>query len=221
MRHLRVPRERTVIPSIVWQSPENASNGRPIGDTSKVTTHSARSLFSLSVVVAAITVGAIGALGCHAEVKVNASTDDTDHSDPPAAPASTPAPVTAAAPVAPSTPPADACPLLCYEARGSVRGEVTAEEATQLRSSLEPVLGRMRQCTSADDWRRHGSPTINLRIAPDGTLAEMGVDPSHGSSSSCFDDIGRNGNATLSLPGRKVVRCAERCGVQSHRRASR
>ena len=158
----------------------------------------------------------LGALACHVEGEIKASTDESRAAAP-----SDPEPVTAPAPApaAPAAVPTDACPLFCYEARGSVRGEVTNEEATQLRSSLEPVLGRMRSCTTADDWRRYGSPTINLRIAPDGTLAEMGVDPHHGHSSSCFDDVGRSGNATLALPGRKVVRCAERCVRDNPRRS--
>ena len=152
----------------------------------------------------------LASAGCHAEASIKASTDDSprDRSEPVTSPS--PAPVTAPPP-APATPPVDACPLLCYEPRGSQRVEITADEAAQLRSSLEPVLGRMRQCTTADDWHRHGSPTINLRIAPDGTLAELGVDPHHGGQTSCFDDVGRGSGASLSLPGRKVVRCAERC----------
>jgi hypothetical protein len=89
---------------------------------------------------------------------------------------------------------------------------MTGEEHTQLRAALEPVLGRMRACTSDEEWRRYGSPTINLRLAPDGTLAELGVDPHHGHDSDCFDQVGRGSNASLTLPGRKVVRCAERCG---------
>ena len=160
---------------------------------------------------------------CHAEANVKASTDDRDDDRSPP-PAAAPAPV-AAPPPAPTAPPTDACPLFCYVARGSVRAEVSAEESAQLRSSLEPVLGRMRSCTTADDWRRHGSPTLNLRIAPDGSLAELGVDPHHGSSTSCFDDVGRGSGAALSLPGRKVVRCAERCvreaPVRGNRRRSR
>ena len=173
------------------------------------------------LVRASMLVSLLWCAACHAEANVKASTDDDrpvrDDPQPTAAPA-TPAPVTAPAP--PATPPTDACPLLCYEARGSVRGEMTAEETTQLRSALEPVLGRMRQCTTAEDWRRYGSATINLRIAPDGTLNELGVDPHHGQSSSCFDDVGRGfgSGATLSLPGRKVVRCAERCVRENPRR---
>ena len=150
-------------------------------------------------------------VGCHAEAKINASTDESRNEAPESEPApSAPTPVTAAAP-APSAPPADACPLTCYEARGSERAELTAEEITQLRTALEPTIGRMRSCSSAEDWRRHGSATVNLRIAPDGTLSELGVDPHHGHQSSCVDDAGRGASASISLPGRKVVRCAEHC----------
>lgn len=163
---------------------------------------------------------ALCALACHVEGNVRASTDD-EHPATRDQPEPTTAPAPASSPPAPTTPPTDACPLFCYEARGSVRSEMTAEEATQLRSSLEPVLGRMRTCTSADEWRRYGSPTINLRIAPDGTLAEMGVDPHHGGSSSCFENAGNNGGATLALPGRKVVRCSERCVRESPRRGAK
>ena len=76
----------------------------------------------------------------------------------------------------------------------------------------------MRQCTTDEDWRRHGSPVINLRIAPDGQLAEMGVDPHHGHDSDCFEQVGRGANATVTLPGRKVVRCSERCVRDNPRR---
>lgn len=158
----------------------------------------------------------MGAFACHAEAKINASTDDSRAEPESSTPAFSPAPATAsAAPVTaaapPAAPPADACPLSCYEARGSVRAELTAEELTQLRGSLEPVMSRMRSCASPEEWRRFGSATVNLRIAPDGTLAELGVDPHHGRESNCFDDAGRNASASVSLPGRKVVRCAERC----------
>lgn len=158
---------------------------------------------------------------CHAEAKINASTDEgrTEVTEPEPAPAPAASkPVTAAAPAAPSTPPADACPLSCYEARGSERVEMTAEEMTQLRTALEPTIGRMRSCASAEEWRRHGSATVNLRIAPDGTLSELGVDPHHGQQSGCFDDAGRGASASVSLPGRKVVRCAERCTREAPRR---
>jgi hypothetical protein len=176
---------------------------------------SVRGFAGLSVFVAPLVVAlAVGALSaCHAEAKINASTDESrperEESSAPEVP-SAPTPVTAA-PAAPSKPPADACPLSCYEARGPVRAELTAEELTQLRTALEPTMSRMRSCASAEEWRRYGSATVNLRIAPDGTLSELGVDPHHGHESACFDDAGRGATATVSLPGRKVVRCAERC----------
>ncbi len=151
---------------------------------------------------------------CHVEGKVKAGGGESPSESEPmtvsAPPSAAPAPVAAPAP-APSAPPADACPVACFEANGAQRVDVTAEEATQLRTALEPVLSRMRGCTSASDWRRHGSPFINLRIAPDGTLSDLGVDPSRGNESACFDQAGRGANVSLALPGRKVVRCAERC----------
>lgn len=155
---------------------------------------------------------------CHAEAKINASTDEGRAEAQPE-PAPAPAQPVTSAPVTSSAPPADACPLYCYEARGSVRAEMTPEEMTQLRGALEPTIGRMRACAGADDWRRHGSATVNLRIAPDGTLAELGVDPHHGSQSTCFDDAGRGATASVSLPGRHVVRCAERCVREAPRRS--
>ena len=174
--------------------------------------HSASSTLSLPALVALFALAA----GCHAEAHVKASTSEEPKSD--FSEQATTAPsqpqTTAAAtppPSEPSTPPADACPLTCYEARGSEAIDLKSEEITQLRSALEPVIGRMRQCVAPEEWRRYGSATVNLRIAPDGTLSELGVDPGHGSQSSCFDDVGRGASASVSLPGHKVVRCAERC----------
>lgn len=146
----------------------------------------------------------------------NESRSESSETTTVAAPPAPPPP--APAPTAPVAAPADACPLSCFEARGSERATMTAEEQAQLRSALEPVLGRMRGCTSAEDWRRHGSPVINLRIAPDGTLADLGVDPHHGRDSSCFDESGRSASVSVSLPGRKVVRCSERCVRETPRR---
>lgn len=189
--------------------------------------------FPCASLATALLAAAAGA-GCRVEGKVNASgamnetraegegdvetTRSTTTPPPPAVPATAPpAQVTAAAP---SAPPQDACPITCFEARGSERATMTPEEQTHLRSALEPVLGRMRSCTSPEDWRRFGSPTINLRIAADGTLAELGVDPHHGSASSCFDQAGQGATATLALPGRKVVRCAERCVRETPQRSA-
>lgn len=173
------------------------------------------SLSLLALLLAACSVG------CHAEASIKASTSEEPKSDvsEPQAPAQ-PQTTAATAPVAsePSAPPADACPLHCYEARGSETIDLRGEEITQLRSALEPVIGRMRQCVAPEEWRRHGSATVNLRIAPDGTLSELGVDPGHGSESSCFDDVGRGASASVSLPGHKVVRCSERCVSENPRR---
>jgi hypothetical protein len=121
----------------------------------------------------------------------------------------------------PGPPPADACPLTCFEARGPVSASLTTEEHTQLRSALEPVLGRMRSCVSAEDWRSHGSPVIHLRIGADGSLTELGVDPEHGLESSCFEDAARGASPGLSLPGRKAVRCVERCVREARPRPGR
>lgn len=169
---------------------------------------------------------------CHVDGKVNASvnanepiparSDDeaaatsatsTPTTTPAPAPA-TPAPVAAVAP-APSAPPADACPLVCHAARGSEKATLTNEEVAQLRTALEPVLGRMRTCSSPDEWRRHGSPFVNLRIDSDGSLSELGVEPNGEGQSSCFDDAARGASVSVSLPGRKVVRCAERCARET------
>jgi hypothetical protein len=185
-------------------------------------------LVALRACASILVLAALPALAsaCHAEANVKASTNDVNgEADdttsltpaPPAAQTQT----SAAAPAAPSTPPADACPLTCYEARGSERVNVTNEELTQLRSALEPVISRMRGCASPEEWRRFGSAVVNLRIAPDGTLAELGVDPHHGRESQCFDDAGRGASPSLALPGRKVVRCAERCVREAPRRGGR
>ena len=148
---------------------------------------------------------------CHVEGEIKASGDTNDRrneSPEPVASSPAPAPVVAAAP-APRT---DACPVTCFEPQGSMRVAVTNEELTQLRSALDPMLSRMHACTTDDDWRRRGSPVINLRIAPDGTLSEVGIDPHHGLASSCFEEAGRSSSPSLSLPERKIVRCVERCG---------
>src|SRR4051794_13358504 len=89
---------------------------------------------------------------CKVEGSVKASSANEARAEPSettTAPA--PAPAPAPTPAAPVAPPADACPLTCFEARGSERASVTLEEQTQLRTSLEPVLGRMRGCTSPED----------------------------------------------------------------------
>jgi hypothetical protein len=156
---------------------------------------------------------------CHVEGSVKGSVDAKDSTpETTTAPAaSAPAPAAPAAPSAPPPPRADACPLTCFEPQGSLRVALSAEEQTQLQSALEPVLGRMRSCTSDGDWRHRGSPVIHLRIAPDGTLNELDVDPHHGLASSCFEESARDASPTVALPGRKVIRCVERCGHEPAR----
>lgn len=167
-------------------------------------------------------------LACRVDAKVKASTSEgaeaSASSDTPPEPAPGPAvssvPVADAPEAAPAAPPAGGCPLLCFEARGPARAELTAEENAQLRTSLEPLLSRMRSCASPEEWRRLGSPTMNLRIAPDGQLAELGLDPHYASVSSCIYDS-EKGSTNVALPGRKVVRCAERCVREPSRRVRR
>lgn len=183
-----------------------------------------RHSLSLLALLALVAVQACVVVGCHVEAHVKASTSDEARAEAsettaPAQPQTTAA--AAPVPAAPQAPPTDACPLRCYEARGSEALDLRAEEVTQLRSALEPVIGRMRQCVAPEEWRRHGSAIVNLRIAPDGSLAELGVDPGHGSQSSCFDDVGRGASASVSLPGHKVVRCSERCVSDNPRRGRR
>lgn len=161
---------------------------------------------------------AVLVVGCHAEASIKASTSDEPRAEASETTPAQPQTTAAAAPAPAAPPPADACPLHCYEARGSEAIELRSEEITQLRSALEPVIGRMRQCVPPEDWRRHGSATVNLRIAPDGTLAELGIDPGRDSQSSCFEDVGRGASASVSLPGHKVVRCTERCVSDTPRR---
>ncbi len=141
----------------------------------------------------------------------NRQTATTGTSSVPDVPPSTSA---SAAPAPASTvPPTDACPLTCNEAHGSLSLALTPEEHAQLRSSLEPMLSKMRQCVSAEEWRRRGSPVIQLRIGVDGTISEHGVDPDHDHSinSNCFEDASRSVTPSANLPGRKSVRCREHC----------
>jgi hypothetical protein len=158
---------------------------------------------------------------CHVEANVKGSVDAKDTQEPePAAAAPAPATTPAPAPVA-AAPRTDACPLTCFEPQGSLRVPVSTEEQTQLRSALEPILGRMHTCTSDEDWRRRGSPVIHLRLAPDGTLNELDVDPHHGLANNCFEESARGASPSLSLPGRKVIRCVERCGHEPRPRRTR
>jgi hypothetical protein len=152
---------------------------------------------------------------CHAEVHASTSaeakTDDTTKVTEPA-PASTPAPAPAPAP--PTTPPQGTCPLHCYVAWGADRAEVTNDELSQIQTAVEPALAKMRACTAENqNWRRHGSPVLQLRVEPDGIIHEIDVDPHHGYdyARSCIDDAARETNISLAMPGRKAVRCNERC----------
>ncbi|HEY8076621.1 MAG TPA: hypothetical protein VIF62_20995 [Labilithrix sp.] len=157
----------------------------------------------------------LGSAACQASVSAKASTSGdanekaTFSDNPPAAsqssaPAPPPQPVTAT--------PANVCPLHCYEARGADKADVSNDELAQIAPAIEPALAKMRACTSPDQWRRYGSPTIHLRIEPDGVVHELDVDPHHRFGDySCIEDAGRTSSISLALPGRKAVRCAEHC----------
>ncbi|MDB4945933.1 MAG: hypothetical protein JWP97_5467 [Labilithrix sp.] len=184
----------------------------------------------LLALVAAATVTATFGSGCHASAKASLkSSSDVSSDEPstfsdapaPTASAAAPPPAASSAPVTASAPPADACPLACFEANGASRVDVSAEEQAQLRSALEPVLANMRACSSTGDSRRRGSAVINLRIGPDGTLADLGIDPHHGGENGCLDHAANGTSVSLSLPGRKVVRCAERCQAEPAARKAR
>jgi hypothetical protein len=137
-----------------------------------------------------------------------------------------PAPTTQAAAAAPEAPPPDACPLHCYAAWGAYRTDVTSGELSQLASALEPALSRMRACAGAEGtqtWRRRGSPVLQLRVEPDGMVHEIDVDPHHSyeHARSCIDDAARETNISLAMPGRKTVRCNERCETPRSARGRR
>jgi hypothetical protein len=145
----------------------------------------------------------------------SASVEENVTSTPPPADSTAPAP-------APAPPTTAQCPLSCYEAQGPTRVLVREEEQTQLRTALDPVLERIHACGGSSDdsggggggyrgRRRDSSPTIHLRIAPDGTLADLGIDPSQGGDANCLQSAARGVNPTISLPGRKAIRCVERC----------
>lgn len=153
-----------------------------------------------------------GSSGTSASASVEGN-DTFSASEPPPAP--TPAPTqtqTQAAPETPTAPPADACPLSCYVASGADHFAVSDAEASSIRSALEPTLAGMRACTTPDAWRRHGSPVLHLRVAADGVVSEVDVDPHHRYEyeRACMDNAART-NVTLSLPGRFAVRCSEHC----------
>ena len=47
---------------------------------------------------------------------------------------------------------------------------------------------------------------INLRIAPDGTLSDLGVDPHHGQDGGCFDHAGQSANVSVALANTAISR---------------
>jgi hypothetical protein len=101
----------------------------------------------------------------------------------------------------------------CYVAQGAERVDLAQTEIDQLRGGLQPILSRMEACVGPDEWRRRGSPILNLRIAPDGQVAEVGVDPHHyHAAGGCLEQAARGSDVPgVSLPGRTTVRCYERC----------
>jgi len=174
---------------------------------------------------------ALGCAACHAGAEVHASTNEgvnakgeakddsftvTEGNTPPPASSGAPAappPSAAPAPAAPTAPPAGTCPLHCYAASGADRILIGANETAQIGAAIEPALSKMRACVPAETWRRHGSPVIHLRVEPDGVVHEVDVDPHHvyEGEAECIDDSARTTAIALSLPGRKTVRCDERC----------
>ena len=156
--------------------------------------------------------------GCRVSAEAKASTSgeanasanaETTETTP--APASTTETAPEPAP-APAETTAGACPITCYAAQGARAVSVSPEEETQLRAALGPVFGRMRGCTEGRGFTgRLGSPTVNLRIAPDGSLSEIGVDPHHGWAQQCMADTAHGSSPQISLPGRHDIRCREQC----------
>ncbi|MBS2014972.1 MAG: hypothetical protein JST00_18925 [Deltaproteobacteria bacterium] len=153
--------------------------------------------------------------GAESRSEVRQSTTTTGPSVPDVPPAPAASGSAAPAPSAPSAPPADVCPLVCHEARGSVSAPLTAEETAQLRTSLEPLMSRLRTCAAGEGYRRRHTPVVHLRIGVDGSVTEHGIDPHHDLASGCFEDASRGTAVNASLPGRKAVRCAERCVVDN------
>ncbi len=164
----------------------------------------------------------LGCAACQASVSAKASTSgdakfsadekSTASDNPPPATTQTAPPPPPPQPV--TATPANVCPLRCYEARGADKADVTGDELAQIAPAIEPALAKMRACTPPEQWRRHGSPTIHLRIEPDGVVHELDVDPHHHFGDyACIEDAGRTTSIALALPGRKAVRCAEHCDV--------
>jgi hypothetical protein len=183
--------------------------------------------------------GLVGLLGlaslvgaCQVKAGVNASANASEsHAEqessssmmPRSAPSSTGAassPVAAPAPAA-MAPPPSACPLTCYVASGGDKIDVSEQELTSIRGGLEPVLGKMRSCTSPEAWRDRGSPTLHLRVSHDGTVGQVDVDPHHAydHEGGCIEQAAKLGASGISLPGRSTVRCIERCQRDPGRRA--
>lgn len=153
-------------------------------------------------------------VGGSASANVSGGESSAPEPEPEPAPAATTA-AAAPAPTATAEPqpaPAAACPLSCYVAAGASRVDVSDAELQQLRGGLAPVLGRMQACVAPESWRRFGSPVLNLRVAPDGKIGEIGVDPHHmHDANACFEAAAAMGAPNVSLSGRTTVRCIERC----------
>ncbi len=171
------------------------------------------------------------ALGCQASANASVNTSGEakgDMSVNGTGDESSPAPAESAAPT-PDPAPATACPISCWEAMGPVINHLTEAEAQAASAAVSPVVAKMRGCGSTDDFRRFGSPIVHLRIAPDGQIAEVDVDPHHGhytaGSTGCYTNAARDGQVTGSFPGRKVIRCREQCphekGTAGPRRGKR
>lgn len=173
-------------------------------------------------------------VGCqyNADVKASTSTGvlqanadgDVNTSPPPqqAEPAPPPQPVASEAP----PPPSQTCPIACYAPSGANHNLVTSEEHAQIKAALEPAFARMHACMDGSRaeapqydgqgyrvrrGRWHRSPVLNLRIAPDGKLEDLGVDPHHGYDERCMDSAAREASTNLALPGRHTIRCHEQC----------
>lgn len=177
-------------------------------------------------------VGLALVVGCQYNANVKASTNtgvqgDSDFSS---NPQPQPQPTETAPPPQPvaSEPPPSApiCPIACYAPSGANHNLVTIEEHNQIKAALEPAFARMHGCMDGSraeapqydgqghrvrHGRGHRSPVLNLRIAPDGKLEDLGVDPHHGYDERCMDAAAREAATNLSLPGRHTVRCHEQC----------
>jgi hypothetical protein len=168
----------------------------------------------------------VAACQASASAHVSASGEAQGNAEASGETSSAPAPAASAPadpPPAPASTPADACPLHCYVASGAYRTDVSADELAQIKSAVEPVLSRMRACIAADAWRAHGSPTLHLRVGPDGAVHDVDVDPHHAYDyeRGCIDGAANGSSLNLALPGRKAVRCVERCQAVARTRRRR